>query len=71
MDFMRTAQEMNHLTAMAQKPESAANSKQALRDYVAVIRQEKEKRDAGGVDPLAAAAHTFKQKKGYGGKQHG
>ena len=69
-DFL-TAQEMNHLTAIAQKPESAANGAQALRDYVAVIRQEKEKRDAGGEDPLAAAVHTFKQKKGYGGKQHG
>jgi hypothetical protein len=66
-----TSQEMNHLTAIAQKPESAANGAQALADYVAVIRQEKEKRDAGGDDPLAAAVHTFKQKKGYGGKQNG
>ena len=65
-----TAQEMNHLTAMAQKPESAANGAQALRDYAAVIRQEKEKRDGSGEDPLAAAVHTFKQKKGYGGKRN-
>ncbi len=65
-----TAQEMNHLTAIAQKPESAANGAQALRDYAAVIRQEKEKRDGSGEDPLAAAVHTFKQKKGYGGKRN-
>jgi hypothetical protein len=63
-------QEMNHLTAIAQKPESAANGAQALADYIAVIRQEKEKRDGSGEDPLAAAAQTFKQKKGYGGKRN-
>ncbi len=65
-----TAEEMNHLTAIAQKPESAANGAQALRDYGAVIRKEKEKRDGSAGDPLAAAAHTFKQKKGYGGKRN-
>ena len=65
-----TPQEMNHLTALAQKPESAANAAQALRDYVAVILKEKEKRGRQGDDPLAAARDTFKQKKGYGGKQH-
>jgi hypothetical protein len=64
-------EEMNHLTAIAQKPESAANGAQALADYVAVIRQEKEKRDGSGEDPLSAAVHTFKQKKGYGGKHNG
>ena len=66
-----TSQEMNHLSALVQRPESAANGAQALRDYIAVIRQEKEKRDGSSEDPLAAAVHTFKQKKGYGGKQHG
>ena len=65
-----TPQEMNHLSALVQKPESASNAAQALRDYVAVIRQEKEKRDGSDEDPLAAARNTFKQKKGYGGKRN-
>ncbi|MBE6990166.1 MAG: DNA primase [Ruminococcaceae bacterium] len=65
------SEEMSHLTAIMQKPESAANALQALQDYIAVIRQEKEKRDGSGTtDPLAAAKDTFKQKKGYGGKRN-
>ena len=65
-----TGDEMSHLTALMQKPESTANSAQALQDYAAVIRHEKEKRDSAGMDPLSAAKDTFKQKKGYGGKHH-
>ena len=65
-----SGEEMSHLTAVIQKPESAVNAAQALKDYVAVIRQEKEKRDRGtSEDPLADAQKKFKDKKGYGGKQ--
>ena len=67
-----TPEEMSHLTAVLQKPESPGSARQALQDYVAVIRQEQEKRSrADTVDPLAAAKDTFKQKKGYGGKHNG
>lgn len=63
--------EMSHLTTILQKPESSANAAQALQDYVAVIRQEAEKRsDVGEVDPLIAARDKFRQTKGYGGKHH-
>ena len=63
-----TPEEMNHLTALLQKPESAANAPQALADYIRIIREEHTKR-TGGMDPLAAAMETYKDKKGYGGKR--
>ena len=63
-----TPEEMNHLTALLQKPESAANAPQALADYIRIIREEHTKR-TGGTDPLAAAMETYKDKKGYGGKR--
>ena len=66
-----TGEEMSHLTTIMQKPESTANAAKALQDYIAVIRQEKEKRDgSAGIDPLAAAGNKFKETKGYGGKRH-
>ena len=65
-----SAEEMAQLTALLQKPQSAASAERALGDYVRVIREEAEKRGAGpGMDPLAAACEKYKQKKGYGGKQ--
>ena len=63
-----TPEEMNHLAALLQKPESAANAPQALADYIRIIREEHTKR-TGGTDPLAAAMETYKDKKGYGGKR--
>ena len=63
-----TPEEMNHLTALLQKPESAANAPQALADYIRIIWEEHTKR-TGGTDPLAAAMETYKDKKGYGGKR--
>ena len=63
-----TPEEMNHLTALLQKPESAANAPQALADYIRIIREEHTKR-TGGTDPLAAAMETYRDKKGYGGKR--
>lgn len=64
-----TAEEMSHLTALLQKPESTANAPQALADYIRVIREEQAKRDGSGVDPLLLAMETFKDKKRYGGKR--
>ena len=63
-----TGEEMSHLTALLQKPESAANAPQALADYIRIIREEHTKR-TGGTDSLAAAMETYKDKKGYGGKR--
>ena len=61
---MLTSEEMSHLTDLMQKPESVSGAQQALHDYIRIIREEKEKRTAGG-DPLAAAMQKFRDKKGY------
>lgn len=68
-----SGEEMSHITNLCQKPESVSNGRQALADYIAVVRREAEKRaGAGTVDPLLAVTEKFKdQKKSYGGKQHG
>ena len=64
-----SAEEMNHLTDLSQKPESTANAPQALSDYIRVIIQEKQKRALSGVDPLASAQEKYKDKKSYGGNR--
>ena len=62
-------EEMAHITAVCQQPESVQNASQALTDYIRIIQTEADKRAGGGqVDPLLAA--TEKYKKGTGGKQH-
>ena len=63
--------EISHLSAIVQKPESLKNAPQALQDYIRVIRDESRKRSPDGVDPLAAATEKYKARSGYGGKQHG
>ena len=65
-----TSEEMNHLTVIMQKPESMANASQALADYIRIIREEHKRRQGAGQDLLALARDTYKDKKGYGGKQH-
>lgn len=65
-----TGEEMNHLTAILQKPESMANASQALADYIRIIREEQKRRQGADQDLLALARDTYKEKKGYGGKQH-
>ena len=64
-----SGEEMNHLTALAQKPESTANASQALHDYVRVILQEGQKRTLTGADPLSLAQEKYKEKKNYGGNK--
>lgn len=68
-----SSEEMSHITNLCQKPESVANGRQALADYIAVVQKEAAKRDSGEtVDPLLAATEKFKDRKtGNGGKQHG
>ena len=63
--------EISHLSAIVQKPESLKNAPQALQDYIRVIRDESRKRSPDGVDTLAAATEKYKARSGYGGKQHG
>ena len=59
-----TAEEMNHVTAVCQRPESLQNGSQALRDYIRVIRAEAARRSGVQADPLLAAAEKYKDKKG-------
>ena len=59
-----TAEEMSHITALCQRPESLRNGKQALADYIRVIQAEAAKRAGGEPDPLLAAAEKYKDKKG-------
>lgn len=68
-----SSEEMSHITNLCQKPESVANGRQALADYIAVVQNEAAKRNSGEtVDPLLAATEKFKDRKtGNGGKQHG
>lgn len=57
-------EEMAHVTAICQLPESVRNRRQALSDYISVIQSEAAKRSGGGSDPLLTAAEKYKDKKG-------
>ncbi len=59
-----TAEEMNHVTALCQQPESVRNGRQALADYIRVIQGEAAKRSGRKPDLLLAAAEKYKDKKG-------
>ena len=63
------AEEMSHITAVCQQPESARNAAQALADYIGIIQEEAGKWSGGTEDPLLAATQKYKDKKG--GKRHG
>ncbi len=59
-------EEMDHLAYVAGQPESLANSRRSLADYIAVIRGEALKRSGvGGDDLLLAAQQKNFQKKAY------
>ena len=65
-----TPEEMSHLSAILQRPESLANAERALEDYIQVILRSAERRQGERPeDPLLAAVEKYKQKKGNGGKQ--
>ena len=60
-----TQEEMSHFTAILQKPESVSGAKQALEDYMRIVREESARRsDEDGLDPLLAAKEKYKFKKG-------
>lgn len=67
-----SAEEMSHLTLLLQKPESLAEAERSLPDYIHIIKHSAQRRTgAQEEDPLAYAMGRSKDKKGYGGKQHG
>ncbi len=57
-----SGEEMSHLTGVLQKPEATASAQRALADYIRIIREEAQKRNAQG-DPLLAAQEKYKKKK--------
>ena len=66
-------EEMNHITSICQRPQSPQNAKQAMEDYIRIVKDEAAKRCGGETDPLLAATKKYKidHIKGTGGKQHG
>ncbi|MBP1737482.1 MAG: primase [Oscillospiraceae bacterium] len=59
-----TSEEMSHLVHIASKPESLANGRQALADYIGIIDTETLKQaGSGDADPLLAAWEMFQEKK--------
>ena len=67
-----TPEEMSHISAVCQQPESPQHARQALADYIRIVQAEADKRTGSqAADPLLAATEKYKDKKGTGGKQHG
>lgn len=64
LDGQFSSDELGHLTGVLQKPESSDHGarEKALRDYLAIIRDEAAKRRAAEGDPLAAAMKKIKEK---------
>ena len=60
-------EEMDHLAQVAAQPGSAANSAQAIRDYIDLIRREQLLREGGGQGDslLLAMQQRHRQKKAY------
>lgn len=61
-----TGEEMDHLAQVVAQPESAANARQAMEDYIAVIQGEKLLRtQESGDELLLAAQRRYQEKKAY------
>ena len=58
LSALLTPEEMSHVTTILQKPESVANAARSLSDYIAVIKEESQKR-AADIDPLTAARDKY------------
>ncbi len=61
-----TAEELAHLTAMAQRQEETV-SERALQDYIQIISMERQRRGVSQAADLIEIQNRYKQKKGYGG----
>ena len=63
-----SGEEMSHVASITDQPESAAHAVQALRDYIAVIQTEAQRRSGGDqIALLRAAQKKYKENKSYGG----
>ncbi len=61
-----TAEEIDHLTSILQKPEVLSNGQKALGDYINIIKTEKQ--NSSAEDDLRAFAEQMRNRKGYGGQ---
>ncbi|MBQ7681892.1 MAG: DNA primase [Oscillibacter sp.] len=65
-----TQEEISHITAVCQGPESSENASRALSDYIRVIREEADKRSGRtDGDILESAQRKYKKQKPKGGKK--
>lgn len=67
-----TAEEMSHMVAVLQKPVSLANGKEAMHDYIELIRtqglhRKAEQPKAETEEELLRVQQTYREQKGYGG----
>lgn len=66
-----TAEEMNHMAAILQKPASLSNGREAMEDYIQSIRTQGLHRKAAQPDneeqELLMVQKTYREQKGYGG----
>ena len=61
-----TGEEMDHLALVAGQPESLTNSRDSLRDYIAVIRGELARRSSADADTLLRETQKkYLEKKAY------
>lgn len=63
-----TADEVSLLTDILQKPESAANGRRALGDYINIMKAEN-RAPVSSAEDMRALAERLKEKKGYGVKE--
>ena len=61
-----TPEETDHLTGILQKPEVLSKGRQALGDYINIIKTEKQ--NSSAEDDLRAFAEQMRNRKGYGGQ---
>lgn len=68
LDGVLSQGEADHIAAIIQQPQPRNTAQEALRDYLAIIRQEAARR-AESPDDLLSIRETLKEKKSYGGTQ--
>lgn len=61
-----SGEEMSHISTILQKPESLAHGKQALQDYINIVRREASRGSTD--DALLRVTQKYKENQGYGGK---
>lgn len=62
-----TAEEMNQMATLLQKPESLANGGNTMKDYIETIRMQGLYRKAEQDQDLLTVQQNYREKKGYGG----